>query len=131
MSDRRSDVFLEVVLVIGHHADLPAGLEDAQHLGHPLLADESAFLLSFFRPGVGEVDVQDVDRLRPDALAHEPARFLPADAHVLQLRAAHAVGGEAGEPVGVLDPDEVRLRARPGLVEQERPLADPDLQLDR
>lgn len=128
------------VIVVGDEAQLAAGREDAMEFDHGVILDDAAFVMSFLRPGIGEVEVDDLH----DALlvgggvikgwaAPIPDKFggiASEQFYIFEVPAAHAIGSVAVELAGPFDAEEVCLRLKLGLLEEEGALAGADLELE-
>ena len=128
---RRLDVFadpLKVIPVIRDDAHEASRLERPMHVPQERLLDEPALLMPFFRPRVGEIDVDLAETPRGHEVPKEDPGFRVDDPDIGQAAPAAAVRRIAPEGARHFDPDEIHLRSARRLLDQERAFSGPDLQ---
>ena len=94
-------------------------------------ANETPFMVTFLRPGIGEIDMKTVHGLIRDRLGDEAGGIGANDSHVCQAPPSDAIDGVAIVPPRPLDPEVVVTRLGFGLVEQEGALTRTDFDVDR
>lgn len=88
---------LKITFVVGSDSDLAMGFEGAEKLFNVFGADEAAFVVFFFRPGVGEIDVVEIDAGVGEEIGDECYGVGSYETDVAEAAAACAVNGIAVE----------------------------------
>jgi len=122
---------LEITRVVGLDRQARVGFHDAQGSVHKFRLNQAAFVVAFFGPRVGMVDVQCVDTRVGDLMDHEVTTVAAHHAHVGKAPARHTVGGILVVFVGPFDADEVQLRMFLGPPYKKGALMAADFQLQR
>ena len=86
--------------------------------------------MAFFRPGVGEIDVETFDGIIGDKIDYEVHGVGADDADIFQAPSADAVDGVAVIFTCPFDAEEIDVRLGLGLVEEEGGFAGADLDVD-
>ena len=120
-----------VVVVVGDDAQLRAGRQYAQALGEELVLDHAPAVVACFGPRVGEIEVDDLHGMIGHAPADKLAGIGAEHADIGYRGAPDAVGGVHVELAGVLDAEEVGMGLGGGTLNEERPFARADLDLER
>ena len=119
------------VVVVGDEAEFPVGLEHAMERPHRGVLHDSPLVMPRLGPRITEVEVHD-----PTARIRKPVRddlggVVVKQPHVRDRAAADAIRRVAEELARPFDAEEVGLRLKSGLLDEERPLAGTDLELER
>ena len=120
---------LEVVVVVGGEADFAAVFEDAVEFAEERGLDAAAFVVSFFWPGVGEVDVDASEAVVGDEVSDKGGGVGPKQLDVGELMPADAVGGVAPVGFGPFDAEEVDVGFEAGLLDEEGAFARADFEV--
>jgi len=83
-------------------------------------AQKTSFVMTFFRPGVGEIDMKAVHRVVRHKVSKELCGIGADYPNIAQAPSADTVNTIAVVFVGPFDTQKIDLRPGPGLVEQER-----------
>ena len=93
--------------------------------------NEASFVVAFFWPGVGEIDVETFDGIIGDEIDYK-VHCVGADyADIFQSPSSDAVNGVAIVFAGPFDAEEIDVRLGLGLVEEESGFAGTDFDVDR
>ena len=117
--------------VIGHQTKLAVGLEDAVNGFERRILDDPPLVMSRLRPMVAEVKMDHATYPRGKTMGDDLRRVVVEDADVRERPPAKSIGRVPEEFAGPLDPEEVRIGLQIRLLNQERPLARTDLELER
>ena len=92
--------------------------------------DESSFVVSFFWPGVWEIDVEAIDGFVGDEVGYEVGGVGSDEAYVCQVPSANTVDGVAVVFVSPFDTEEIVVGVCFGLVEEEGPFSGADFDVE-
>ena len=95
------------------------------------MANETAFVVSLFWPGVGEVDVEARDRFVCDVVCDQDGGIVSCYSDVFELPSACAVDGVFIVFFCPFDSEEVDIAKCAGLVYEESALSGAYFQVDR
>jgi len=98
--------------------------------GERLVLHHAAFVMSRFRPWIGEIEVNDLADGFGQTKAHELRRIIVKHAHVLDLTSTKPIRSVPEELIRPFDAEEIRVRLALRLLNQERALAGTDLQFE-
>ena len=121
---------LPVVIVVGYYANFALWFEDAVELFEVLGIDGAAFVVSFFWPGVGEVDVEDGADLVGEVVADELGCIGAEDSYMLKVVSADAVGGVAEELARPFYAEVIDVGLGGGLLDEEGSFAGADFYVE-
>lgn len=99
--------------------DEAGGLEAAEHLSGVCGVDESPFVVAFFRPGVGEIDMEAIDGIVGDKAGQKVGGVGAEKADIIERPSANTVDGIAIISGCPFDSEKIDLRAGACLVEEE------------
>lgn len=122
-------------VVVGDDTELASGFEASPDIEEGLVLDHTLFVVFFLGPGVGEVEVDDIDRL-VGASPLEQLRCVGVEHTDIGMRvlglllSADAIGDVGGKLAGPLDAQEVGVRLKMGLLDQKRALAGADFDFE-
>ena len=88
-------------------------------------------MMSFFRPGVGEINVETIDRIIGNEIGYESNGIGSYYAHIGQCPSADTVNGEAVIFSCPFDTEEIDVRLGLSLVYKESSLARANLDMNR
>jgi len=120
----------EIIGVVGGELNFAAGLKGSEDLAKIGLADEAAFVVSSFGPGVREVDVEAVDAVIGQVAGDERGGFCTYNSDVGQVPSADAVDGVAIVFSCPFDAEEVDVGLCFGLVDEKGGFAGADFDLE-
>ncbi len=107
---------LEIFREISGDTDCPPWLQGADKLGGIGIVEETAFMVTFFGPWVGEINVEAIDGGIGDTLDDKPGGIGADYTDVSQIPAANTVNGKTVISACPFNPDEVGVGLRSCLV---------------
>ena len=122
---------LEVFSVVCGDFYGSAGNQTAQELFEIGPAQKAPFVMTFFRPGVGEIDMKTIHRAVRHKVGQELCSIGASYANVIHSPSADAVNAIAVVLVCPFDTQKIDLWPGPGMVEQECCLAAADFNMHR
>ncbi len=120
----------EIFLVVGLDGDAAGGDEGVGGGADEIGLEEAAFVVAFFGPRVGVVNVENPEGFGGQMVDDQVAGVGAHEADVGHAPADHAVGGVAVVFVGPFDAEEVAVGILAGPGEQEAALTGADLHFD-
>jgi len=93
-------------------------------------AQETSFMMTFFRPGIGKINVEAVHRIIRHKVGYKDGGVRANDAHIGQTPSADAVNRVTVILAGPFDAEVIVRRFGFGLVEKERSFAGADFDMD-
>jgi len=121
---------LEVPGMIRLDVPSPVGFEYAGDRGGKIVLNESPFVVPFFGPRIGVIEMQYVQARVGQMVLYEPAGVGPHDADIFNAAAGHSVSGEFVELVGPLDSEQAGVGIHTGPSQQKPSLSAADLELE-
>src|SRR5262249_46188478 len=122
---------LKILLDIGREVQPATWPQHSRARPGELGGEDASLVVSFLPPRIGEVDVYRLQRPRRHPIAYELARISAGQPYISPPADSHARCGVELQLALDLDTDEVDLGMGGTGVEQEQPLAEANLQLDR
>ena len=116
--------------MVGSDSDSACGDKEAEEMLEIGGGDEASFVVTFFRPGVGEIDVETFDGIIGDEIDYKVHGVGADYADIFQSPSADAVDGVAIVFSSPLDAEEIDVRLGPGLVDKEGGFAGTDFDVD-
>ncbi len=120
----------EILGVVGSNSDSACGDKAAEEMLEICVGQKASFVVTLFRPGVGEINVKTIDGIIRDEVDYKVHGIGADDSHVFQLPPADAVNGVAIVFACPFDAEEIDVRLGLGLVKEEGSLAGADFDLD-
>ncbi len=123
------------LVVVGDDAELASRFEATPDVEQGLMLDDPFFVVLFLWPGVGEVEVDDIDRLVGAPPFEQLGRVGVEHADIgvgvfALLLSADAIGDIGSELASPFDAQEVGVRLKMRLLDQKRALARADFELE-
>ncbi len=110
---------LEIPSVVGSDSDSTSGGKAAEEVFEICGGNEASFVVTFFRPGVGEIDVETIDGIIWDKINYEVHGVGADDSDVFKSPSADAVNGVAIVFSSPFDAEEIDVRLGLCLIEEE------------
>ncbi len=117
--------------VIGHQSKLSVRFEDAVNGFERCVLDDPPLVMAGLRPRVAEVEMDHATDPHGKTMGDDLSRVVVEDADVREGPASKSIGRVSEELSSPLYAEEVRVGLQLGLLDQERPLARADLELER
>jgi hypothetical protein len=114
---------LEVFRKVGGDADGTPWFEASDELAGIGIVEETAFVVTFFGPGVGEINMEAINGGIGDTLDDKSGGISADYTDVSQIPSANTVNGETVISACPFNPDKVGIGLASCLVYQKRPLA--------
>ncbi len=94
-------------------------------------ADETSFVVTFFRPGIGKVNMETIYGILGNKIGQKNSGIGADYPHVCQAPSADTVNCVAVVFTGPFDTEEIVTRPGACLIKQEGPFAGTDFDMDR
>ena len=117
--------------MVGSNSDSSVWLQAAEELFEVGRAKEASFVVAFFWPRVGEIDVEAVHGIVRYEISQKDRSIGADNPNVFQSPSADTVNGISIVFTRPFDTEEVLIGQGFGLVEQESGLADADFDMNR
>jgi hypothetical protein len=89
--------------VVGGNSDSSIFFQASQELVEIFFADEASFVMSFFRPGVGEIDMETIDGKIGNKFANKSGGIGAEHPDVFEVPSAEPIDGVAVISAGPFD----------------------------